>query len=149
MAGVNKVILVGNVGMDPELRNTPGGQAVLSFRLATTTSYYNSNTKQRGEDTQWHTVVMWGPRGESLGKILQRGTQCYVEGRLQTRSWESKTGEKRYTTEVVATEVELLGSKPGPGKRGESWSPDGERHVDNPTYGHAEPSSGDDDNLPF
>src|SRR5688572_27524052 len=109
--GLNKVLLLGNLGADPELRVTQGGQSVLKLRLATTENYLDRNNA-RQERTEWHQVTMWGPRGEALAKILQKGERIFVEGRIQTSSYE-KQGEKRYRTEVVATNVILNGSGSG------------------------------------
>jgi single-strand DNA-binding protein len=111
--GLNRVILIGNLGQDPELRYTQSNQGVLSLRMATTESYFDTNTKERKERTEWHSVVIWGKRGEALNKILSKGSRLCVEGRLQTRSWEDKQGSKRYTTEINATNVVLLGGKGG------------------------------------
>jgi single-strand DNA-binding protein len=118
--GLNRVMLIGNLGQDPELRYTQSGQAVLNLRIATNESFLNRDN-ERQERTEWHTVTIWGKRGEALNKIISKGKQLYIEGRLQTRSWEDKQGQKRYTTEVVATNVVLLG---GGGGRGASTSYD-------------------------
>jgi single-strand DNA-binding protein len=109
--GLNRVILIGNLGQDPELRYTQSGQGVLSLRMATTESYFDNTTKERKEKTEWHSVTIWGKRGEALNKILSKGSRICVEGRLQTRSWEDKTGSKRYTTEIVANNLILLGGR--------------------------------------
>lgn len=109
--GLNRVILIGNLGQDPELRYTQSNQGVLSLRMATTESYFDNTTKERKERTEWHTVVVWGKRGEALNKILSKGSRIAIEGRLQTRSWEDKTGSKRYSTEVNAQNVILLGGR--------------------------------------
>jgi single-strand DNA-binding protein len=109
--GLNRVILIGNLGQDPELRFTQSQQGVLSLRMATTESYFDNNTKERKERTEWHTVVVWGKRGEALNKLLSKGSRIAVEGRLQTRSWEDKQGNKRYSTEVNATNVILMGGR--------------------------------------
>jgi single-strand DNA-binding protein len=113
--GLNRVMLLGNLGADPELRVTPGGQAVLKLRLATNENYLDRNNV-RQERTEWHRVTVWGRRAEALGKILTKGDLLFVEGRLQTSSYE-KNGEKRYSTEVVANNIVLPGS--GRGARGE------------------------------
>jgi len=105
--GLNRVMLLGNLGADPELRHTQSGQAVLSIRLATTESYLDAN-KQRKERTEWHSVVVWGKRGEALSRILTKGSTILVEGSLRTSSYESK-GEKRFKTEVVASNIVLTG----------------------------------------
>ncbi len=111
--GLNRVMLLGNLGADPELRVTPGGQAVLKLRLATNESYVDRNNV-RQERTEWHRVTVWGRRAEALGKFLQKGDSLFVEGRLQTSSYE-KNGEKRYSTEVVANNVILSGRGRGEG----------------------------------
>src|SRR5579859_3609728 len=113
--GLNRVMLLGNLGADPELRVTPGGQAVLKLRLATNESYLDRNNV-RQERTEWHRVTVWGRRAEGLGKILQKGDSLFVEGRLQTSSYE-KNGEKRYSTEVIANNVVLPGRGRGEGAR--------------------------------
>ena len=109
MAGVNKVILVGNLGRDPELRTTPQGMAVCNFPVATSESW-NDKDGQKQERTEWHRIVVWGKLGELCERYLRKGRKAYVEGRLQTRSWEDKEGQKRYTTEIVATTVQFLDS---------------------------------------
>src|SRR5688572_23633900 len=106
--GLNKAILIGNLGQDPEIKYTQGGQAILRLRLATNESFLNK-AKERQERTEWHTVVVWGNRAEALNKILSKGRQICVEGRIQTRDWEDKSGNKRSSTEIVATNVVLLG----------------------------------------
>ncbi len=108
--GLNRVMLLGNLGADPELRMTGGGQAVLNLRLATTESYLDKD-KARQERTEWHMVVLWGKRAEGLSKILHKGDRIFVEGGLRTSSWDDKEGVKRYKTEVVASNVILSGSK--------------------------------------
>jgi len=115
--GLNKVILIGNLGMDPELRFTQGGQAVLRMRLATTENYVNK-ARERQERTEWHTVIVWGNRAEALNKILSKGRELCIEGRLQTRQWEDRDGNKRSTTEVVATNIVLLRGGGGRGGGG-------------------------------
>jgi len=112
--GLNRVMLLGNLGADPELRVTPGGQAVLKLRLATNETYLDRNNV-RQERTEWHRVTVWGRRAEALGKILTKGDLLFVEGRLQTSSYE-KNGEKRYSTEVVANNIVLPGSGRGRGE---------------------------------
>src|SRR3974390_988479 len=114
--GLNRVMLLGNLGADPELRVTPGGQAILKLRLATNETYLDRNNV-RQERTEWHRVTVWGRRAEALGKILQKGDSLFVEGRLQTSSYE-KNGEKRYSTEVVANNVILSGGGRGRGEGG-------------------------------
>lgn len=115
--GLNKVMLMGNIGQDPELRYTQSGQAVLNLRMATNESWVDRDG-ERKERTEWHSVIVWGKRGEALNKILSKGRSLFVEGRLQTRSWEDKSGNKRYTTEIVANNVILVGGGRGEGRGG-------------------------------
>ena len=117
MGSVNKVILVGNLGRDAELRYTPGGAAVSTLNLATT-EVWNDRSNQRQEKTEWHRVVLWGKQAESLQEYLTKGKQIYVEGRLQTRQWDDKDGNKRYTTEIKCDRVTLLGGGGGRGGAG-------------------------------
>lgn len=107
--GLNRVMLLGNLGADPELRVTPGGQAVLKLRLATNESYLDRNNV-RQERTEWHRVTVWGRRAEALGKLLAKGDSLFVEGRISTSSYE-KNGEKRYSTEIVANNIILAGGR--------------------------------------
>ena len=109
--GLNKVLLLGNLGADPELRVTPGGQAVLKLRLATTETYLDRN-QARQERTEWHSVTVWGKRGEALAKILSKGSSIFVEGGIRTSSYE-KDGQKVYRTEIVANNILLTGGRRG------------------------------------
>lgn len=118
MAGVNKAILVGNLGRDPELRKTQNGQTVCNFTLATSETW-NDKNGERVERTEWHRIVAWGRVGELCHQYLAKGRPVYVEGRIQTREWEDKDGNKRYTTEINATTVNFLGSR-GAGGGGDS-----------------------------
>ena len=150
--GLNKAILVGNLGMDPELKFTQGGQAVLRIRLATTESY-PSKTGERQERTEWHTVVVWGKRAEALNKILSKGSRIFIEGGLRTSSYE-REGQKRYKTEVVANEIILAGGARGGGgpRSGDDYGgPGGD---DAPPAGGGGYSDGDyggggEDDIPF
>src|SRR6059036_17944 len=110
MSGVNKVILVGNLGANPEMRFTQGGQAVANLRLATSERWTDRNG-QRQETTEWHRVVVFGKQAEIVGQYLTKGRQVFVEGRIQTRQWQDQQGQKRYTTEIVAQRVQMLGSR--------------------------------------
>jgi len=114
MAGVNKVILIGNLGRDPELRYTQGGQAVANFTLATT-ERFPTKDGERQERTEWHRIVAWGRTAELCAQYLSKGRSVYVEGRLQTREWEDREGQKRRTTEIVAQTVQFLGGRDGGG----------------------------------
>ncbi|HEX2690894.1 MAG TPA: single-stranded DNA-binding protein [Kofleriaceae bacterium] len=106
--GVNKVILVGHLGADPDMRYTPSGQGVCELRLATSESW-NDKNGQRQERTEWHRIVVWGKRAEVCSKYLSKGRQVFVEGRIQTRSYDDKDGNKRYITEIIANDVQFLG----------------------------------------
>ncbi len=108
--GINKVILIGNLGRDPEVRYTQDGQAVVNFTMATTMEWKDKATGEKREKTEWHRVVAFGKLGEICGEYLNKGKQVYVEGRLQTRSWE-QDGVTRYTTEIVASEMQMLGTR--------------------------------------
>lgn len=124
--GVNKVILIGNLGRDPELRYTQGGSAVAQLSVATTRTYTNRNN-ERIDETEWHRVVVWGKQAEHCSQYLNKGRQVYVEGRLQTRSWDDRDGNKRYTTEIVADTVQFLGGRDGGGGGGGSGGGGGPR----------------------
>jgi single-strand DNA-binding protein len=140
MAGVNKAILIGNLGKDPELRYTPGGQAVASFSLATSEKWRDKDGVMQ-DRTEWHNIVVWGRQAETAKEYLAKGRPVYVEGRIQTRSWDDKDGNKRYTTEIVAQRLQFLGARDqGPTKAPEGGPPEAAVESD---------LSGEDDDLPF
>jgi single-strand DNA-binding protein len=148
--GVNKVILVGNLGADPDMRYTPSGTGVCELRLATNESW-TDKSGQRQERTEWHRIVVWGKRAEVVSKYLSKGRQVYVEGKLRTRTWDDKEGNKRYTTEIIANDVQFLGGGGGGGGGrgggGDDFPPPGE-----PDYGYGGGGgggSGPDDDIPF
>src|SRR6516225_4721048 len=148
MGSVNKVILVGNLGRDAELRYTPAGAAVATINMATT-EVWNDKAGQRQEKTEWHRVVLWGKSAESLSEYLTKGKQIYVEGRLQTRQWDDKDGNKRYTTEIRSDRVVLLGG--GGGGRGGSMSGSSERSGGSTEFGGPGPEGSaplTDDDIP-
>ena len=111
--GINKVILVGNLGQDPETRAMPSGKAVTNVRIATSDSWRDKQTGEQKEATEWHTVVFFDRLAEVAAEYLRKGSQVYVEGRLRTRKWQDKTGNDRYTTEIVANEMQMLGGRGG------------------------------------
>jgi single-strand DNA-binding protein len=115
MGSVNKVILVGNLGRDAELRYTPGGAPVATLNLATTEVWNDKASGQKQEKTEWHRIVLWGKSAESLSEYLTKGKQIFVEGRLQTRKWQDKDGNDKYTTEIRADRITLLGGGGGGG----------------------------------
>ena len=145
MGSVNKVILVGNLGRDAELRYTPGGAAVSTLNLATT-EVWNDRSNQRQEKTEWHRVILLGKQAESLQEYLTKGKQIYIEGRLQTRQWDDKDGNKRYTTEIKADRVTLLGGGGG-GSRGASIDRGGSQMAGGGDEPPMEPITEDD--IPF
>lgn len=162
--GVNKVILIGNVGADPELRYTAGGTAVSNFNIATNENWTDSSG-ERQERTEWHRIVVWGRLAEICNQYLRKGGKVFIEGRLQTRSWETQDGQKRYTTEVVARDMQMLDSRgdfdsagsmsQGSGQPNEgtrevrSGSPENGAGKDTGSGGSGPPPFGDDDDLPF
>ena len=165
--GVNKVILIGNLGSDPEVRYTPDGVPVANFSLATNESW-NDKDGQRQERTEWHRLVLWRRQAEVAQQYLKKGSKIYVEGRLQTRSWDDQSGQKRYTTEIVVNDMQMLDSR---GEGGGSGYSDeggssagggsdfgGDRAGGGSSYGGDRagtqpdappPPGGDDDDLPF
>ena len=115
MASVNKVILIGNLGRDPEVRYTASGSAVCNLRLATTRNWKSRDSGEKVEETEWHSVVLYDRQAEVAGEYLKKGRPVYIEGRLKTRKWQDKDGNDRYTTEIVAETMQLLGSREGAG----------------------------------
>ena len=118
MASVNKVIVLGNLGKDPEVRYTPNGNAVCNLRIATTRNWKNKDSGEKMEETEWHSVVLYDRQAEIAGEYLKKGRPVYVEGRLKTRKWTDKEGMERYTTEIVADSMQLLGGREGAGGGG-------------------------------
>lgn len=112
MAGVNKVILIGNLGKDPEVRHLESGAVVANFPIATSETYKDRKTGEKITQTEWHNIVIWRGLAEVAEKYLKKGNSVYIEGKLRTRSWDDKEGNKRYTTEVIADTMTMLGSKP-------------------------------------
>ena len=149
MAGINKVILIGNLGRDPELRYTQNGQPVANFSLATSEQWTDKNSGEKVERTEWHRVVVWGRSAEHCSQYLAKGRTVYIEGRLQTREWEDKEGQKRSTTEVNAQTVQFLG-----GPRGQNQPDAGSPQTGSPSQPSSTggdsagpPAAGDD--VPF
>jgi single-strand DNA-binding protein len=118
MASVNKVILIGNLGRDPEVRYTPGGAAVCNVSLATTRNWKSKDSGEKQEETEWHRVVFYDRLAEIAGEYLKKGRPIYVEGRLKTRKWQDKEGKDTYTTEIIAEQMQMLGSREGMGGGG-------------------------------
>lgn len=156
MASVNKCILVGNIGAAPETRYTPGGDAVCTVRLATSESWKDKATGEKKEHTEWHRVVFYRKLAEIVGQYVKKGSQLYVEGQLQTRKWTDKDGVDRYTTEIVASEMQLLGRSQSSGSNDDGGGDD--RPAPEPsraqrgTSGQAQSGGGGaygDDDIPF
>ena len=160
MAGVNKAILVGNLGRDPELRTTPNGQSVVNFTLATSETW-NDKSGERQERTEWHRIVVWGKTAEMCNQYLSKGRTVYIEGRIQTREWEDKDGAKRYTTEINASTVNFIGPRQDGGGGGGAGGGGGGGNYGGgggaPSDGGGAPSGGGgmdssppmDDDIPF
>jgi single-strand DNA-binding protein len=150
---VNKVILVGNLGKDPEVRYTSGGQAVATLRIATSRSWTDKQSGQRREETEWHDVEVWGKQAEQCGEYLSKGRQVYVEGRLKTDKWQDKqTGQDRYKVKVVADAVRFLGGRgTGAGApRPQAEEGAGPPHEEAPEAGSASPANGaGPEDIPF
>ena len=156
--GVNKVILLGNLGADPETRYTASGSAVTNIRLATTDSWRDRQSGEQQERTEWHRVVFFARLAEIAAEYLRKGRQCYIEGRIQTRKWQGQDGQDRYTTEIVASELQLLGGRgaegggPPPRRRdeasGSAW-PAGESSGSAPAAPGSGPPDDFDDDIPF
>lgn len=150
--GVNKVIIVGYLGQDPEVKYMPSGAAVANISVATTEAWKDKNTGEKQERTEWHRIVMFGRMAEIAQEYLRKGSQVYIEGRLQTRKWQAKDGSDRYTTEIVTSDMQMLGSSNGGGRsesagRGRN---DDNRPTDTGSYGGGFGGDPDfDDDIPF
>ena len=142
--GLNKAILIGNLGRDPEVRYTPGGLAVANFSMATSETWTNKEGEKETR-TEWHRIVAWGKLGEICGEYLSKGKQVCIEGRIQTREWEDKEGNKRYTTEITASQMLMLGSRESAGESRPSPSSD----MDSPNLPEPPISKTKDDDIPF
>lgn len=148
MSGVNKVILVGRLGKEPEVRNLENGATVANFTMATSESYKDKTTGEKKEVTEWHNIVLWRGLAEISQKYLHKGDLVYIEGKLKTRSWE-KEGVTRYTTEIVADNMTMLGSKGG-GSAGNSSADSSSRNTERtPTESYSAPADTSTDDLPF
>jgi single-strand DNA-binding protein len=156
--GINKVILIGHLGADPETRAMPSGMTVANMRLATTESWKDKQSGEQQERTEWHNVALFGRLGEIAAEYLRKGSQVYIEGRLRTRKWQDKEGRDRYTTEIVANEMQMLGGRGGAGGGGGgSAGAMGAASEPAPRAEHAEASAGGagtqreefDDDIPF
>jgi single-strand DNA-binding protein len=147
--GVNKVILIGNLGQDPDTKYMPSGSAVTNLRIATTEVFKNKETGQPEERTEWHSVAMFGRLAEIAGEYLRKGSQVYIEGRLRTRKWQDKQGQDRYSTEIVADQMQMLGGRGGGmGAGAGNEAPAGERAATRPRAAAAQEAELDDD-IPF
>jgi single-strand DNA-binding protein len=154
--GINKVILIGHLGADPETRAMPSGMTVANMRLATTESWKDKQSGEQQERTEWHNVALFGRLGEIAAEYLRKGSQVYIEGRLRTRKWQDKEGRDRYTTEIVANEMQMLGGRGGAGGGGGASAGGGAGEPAARTE-HAEAAAGGagasrddfDDDIPF
>lgn len=148
--GINKVILIGNLGADPEVKYMPNGEAVANLRLATSESWKDKNTGETVERTEWHRVVLFRRLGEIAGEYLKKGSKVYIEGRLQTRKWQGQDGQDRYTTEIVANEMQMLDSRGG-GSGSASFNQEPASSGNKAPAQQAAPAGFDDfdDDIPF
>lgn len=151
MAGINKVIIVGRLGQDPEVRYTPDGTAVANFSVATSTEWKDKSTGEKKEKTEWHRCVAWRRLGEICGEYLSKGRQVYIEGRIETRDWEDKDGVKRYTTEIIASQMQMLGDKGDSSGEHRVVGPKPAQNKDtsNPYSKDYVPEPPPDDDIPF
>ena len=140
MAGVNRVIVIGRLGRDPEVRYTTNGAAVANFPVATSDEWKDKETGEKRERTEWHRIVAWRRLGEICGEYLRKGSQVFIEGKVQTRAWEDKDGNKRYTTEIIAQNMQMLDSA---GRQAQGESADDRFPEDEPLPGT------EDDEIPF
>lgn len=151
MASINKVILIGNLGKDPETRYAPSGDAIVNITLATTDTWKDKASGDKKEATEWHRVVFFGKLAEIAGQYLKKGRQVYIEGSLRTRKWQGQDGQDRYTTEIVANEMKMLGPREGMGDAGPRDSGGGGRPAARPAA--QSPASGGfndiEDDIPF
>ena len=151
MASVNKVIIVGNVGRDPETRYMPSGDAVTNISVATFDRYKDKQTGEMKETTEWHRVAFFGKLAEIAGQYLKKGSQVYVEGRLRTRKWTDASGQEKYSTEIVSETMQMLGGKPvgGSGDGGESYARSKPAEQSAPASSNAASLGAMDDDIPF
>lgn len=150
--GVNKAILIGNLGNDPDMRYTASGAAVANISIATAESWRDKESGEQQERTEWHRVVAFGRLAEIMGEYLRKGSQVYIEGRIQTRKWQDKEGQDRYTTEIVANELQMLGSKGGGGSANYDSAPQQQNNAPEPQAAAApakSPADDFDDDIPF
>ena len=149
--GVNKVILIGNLGADPEVRYSPNDSAVANLRLATTDSWRDRQTGEQQERTEWHRVVFFGKLAEIAGEYLRKGSKVYLEGRLQTRKWQGQDGQDRYTTEVVANDMQMLDGRGGGSGGGAPMGESGDSRSHGQSSSQSSPAPADDfdDDIPF
>ncbi len=147
--GINKVIIVGHLGADPETRYMPSGGAVTNARVATSEAWKDKTTGDQQERTEWHNIAFFGRLAEIAGEYLRKGSQVYVEGRLRTRKWQDRDGNDRYTTEIVANEMQMLGGRPGSGAPARAASGGGQQSSPPPSGDSAPPIEEFDDDIPF
>jgi len=147
--GVNKVILVGTCGKDPETRYMPSGGAITSVSVATNESWKDKQTGQKQERTEWHNITFFGRLAEIAGEYLKKGSQVYIEGSLRTEKWQDKQGQDRYTTKVIANEMQMLGGRPGGGGGGDFSAPAQQQSQPQPANQPAPIDDSFDDDIPF
>ncbi|RKT37913.1 single-stranded DNA-binding protein [Thiocapsa rosea] len=150
MSGINKVILIGNLGADPEIRYTPSGDAVATLRIATSETWKDKQTGERMERTEWHRVILWRRLGEIAQQYLRKGSKVYIEGKLTTRKWTDQSGQDRYTTEIQGNEMQMLDGRPAEAGERPRGSAGYNRSTESPRAQAPEPPPADfDDDIPF
>jgi single-strand DNA-binding protein len=147
--GVNKVILIGNLGKDPEVRYSPNGGAIANISLATTESWKDKNTGEQVDKTEWHRVVFFRRLAEIAGEYLKKGSKVYIEGKLQTRKWQDQNGQDRYTTEIVANEMQMLDSRGGSTEFSQAPSNSNNKAASSSGSAESAPPMDFDDDIPF
>lgn len=151
MASVNKAILIGNLGRDPELKSLPSGQPVANFPIATSEKWKDKSTGETKEQTEWHNIIMFGKLAEIAGQYLKKGSSVFIEGRLQTRKWQDKNGQDRYTTEIIANEMKMLGGRGDQSGSQPAQQPRSQSNQDarNKATFDAQAPAGFDDDIPW
>ena len=150
MAGINKAIIVGNLGNDPEVRYSNNGAAIANITVATSDSWKDKNTGERQERTEWHRIVMFNRLGEIAGEYLKKGSKVYIEGKLQTRKWQDQQGQDRYTTEIVADEMQMLGGQSNDAQMSQGGQQQGFQGGGQQQAPQQQPPANDfDDDFPF
>lgn len=152
MAGVNKAIIVGRLGNDPEMRTMPNGEPVARISVATSEEWTDKNTGEKKQNTEWHTIIAFRKLADIMGQYLKKGTQVYIEGKIRTRKWQDQSGQDRYTTEIIADQLQMLGSSQGNSNNNWAQAPQGkakQKEWDGYADDERPPANNFDDDIPF